>query len=330
MAEDALERAQQRSIAGAGPRGGPERNAPGGDGTARAKGVLWLLVAYVLAGVVGAAVGALAWSVSSTLALFVGALAGALVLFGFDAFHRTIRFVELLFSVGTLTVAISVFRFAPHDGASAVRRVLVLGVVLVWAVRHIVVWVARFQARLRVPAASFDHPSSLESDLRVRYGATFWAVSLGALHLAPAVVLFLVDLSFLATFSAGRSGLNIVDIAASGVTLVGLVLAGVADAQLSRFLRTTRVPTRVCDEGLFSLCRHPRALGEMMFWWGMALFALSAHATAWWTILGPLAMSLVIVFYVAPRRDRRELARRPDYASYMRRVPSFLPKVLSS
>lgn len=306
MAEDALDRALGRA----------------GDATTRPKGILWLSVAYVLAGVAGSSLGALASGVAPWFAVLVGCVASVLVLFGFDAYHRTTRFVELMWSLGPIAVGIAIFRFAPHEGASGVRRALVLGVLLVWGLRVAAVWVVRFRG--------LEPESSLNANLRAKYGANFWAVSLGALHVAPAIVLFLGNLSFLAIFSEGRSGLNIVDIAAAGVTLAGLVIEFVADLQLARFVRTNRVPTRVCDEGLWSLCRHPRHLGEMMFWWGIALFALSAHATAWWTVFGPLALSLVLVLYAAPRRDRRELDRRPDYASYMKRVPAFLPKVLRS
>lgn len=310
MAEDALDRAVGR--------GSPT----GGDATTRPKGILWLSVAYVLAGAAASALGALASGAAPWLGVLVACVVSALVLFGFDAYHRTTRFVELLWSLGPVAIAVAIFRFAPHEGASGVRRALVLGVVLVWGLRIAVTWVMRFRG--------LGPESSLDGHLRSRYGANFWAVSLGALHVAPSIVLFLGNLSLLAIFSEGRSGLNIVDIAASGATLAGLVIEAVADLQLARFLRTNRIPTRVCEDGLWSLCRHPRLLGEMLFWWGIALFALSAHATGWWVVFGPLALSLVLVLYAAPRRDRRELERRPDYASYMKRVPAFLPKVLRS
>lgn len=273
-----------------------------------------------IAGLAGAAFGALAGRVSTSFGILVGAVVSVLVLYGFDLFHRTTRFVELMWSLGPLAIAVAVFRFAPSEGTPPVRRVLVLAVIGVWALRVTVNWVRRFR--------TLANESSVNARLRQRHADRFWLVSLGVLHLGPAIVLFFGSLSFIATFSRGSSGLNIIDIAASALTLAGLVIEGVADVQLGRFLRTTRVPTRVCDEGLYSILRHPRYLGEIMFWWGLALFALAAHATAWWTVVGPLSLSLLIVLYAAPRRDRRELERRPDYASYIRRVPAFLPRVL--
>lgn len=311
MPEDAVTRAASRRSSAV---------SSAGDPAARAKGFLWLCAATAIAGVAGATLGGLAGHVSTSFGILIGAVASVLVLYAFDLMHRTTRFVELMWCLGPLALAVAVFRFAPSEGTPPVRRVLVLGMMIVWAVRVTALWVRR----LRSPSEE----SSVNARLRERYRERFWLVSLGVLHLGPAIVLFLGALSFIAIFSRGSSGLNIIDIAASGLTLAGLVIEGVADLQLGRFLRATRVPTRVCDEGLYSILRHPRYLGEMMFWWGLSLFALAAHATAWWSAVGPLALTLLVVLYAAPRRDRREVERRPDYAAYMRRVPAFLPSVL--
>ncbi|MFO0618625.1 MAG: DUF1295 domain-containing protein [Polyangiaceae bacterium] len=296
-----------------------DREASAAERMTRAMGYLWLSAAYAAAGAMGCGLGALAASAATWLGIVVGSVTSALVLFGFDWFHRSTRFVELMWSLGPLVIAVAVLRFAPSEGSSPVRRVLVLVVILLWSLRAAALWVRRFRGP--------REESSIHARLRERYGDRFAWVSLGALHVAPALVLALGAMSFLPIFSTGRSGLNILDIAASTVTLAGLVIGAVAEHQLRRFTRTSRIPTRVCDEGLFSVCRHPRYLGDMMFWWGIALFALAAEASALWAVLGPLALSLVLVFYAAPRRERRELERRPDYAHYRTRVPAFLPRV---
>lgn len=44
------------------------------------------------------------------------------------------------------------------------------------------------------------------------------------------------------------------------------------------------------QEGLWAVSRHPNHLGEQMWWWGVALFAVAAGSP--WTIVGTLFNSV--------------------------------------
>jgi steroid 5-alpha reductase family enzyme len=63
----------------------------------------------------------------------------------------------------------------------------------------------------------------------------------------------------------------------------------------------------------------------MLFWWGLWLFGVAADPAWWWTVVGPLAITLMFVFVSVPMLDRRMLARRPDYAARMREVSAVVP-----
>ena len=78
--------------------------------------------------------------------------------------------------------------------------------------------------------------------------------------------------------------------------------------------------------GLWAWCRHPNYLGEMGFWWGLWLLGIAADAGVWWTVVGPISITLLFVGISIPMIDRRHVARRPGYAEHMRAVPSLLPR----
>jgi steroid 5-alpha reductase family enzyme len=110
--------------------------------------------------------------------------------------------------------------------------------------------------------------------------------------------------------------------------LTGLGLEACADWQKSRFKKQN--PTRFCDVGLFSVVRFPNYFGEMVFWFGLWVSAISNYRTlpAW--ALGSLGLLLIVLVMIGASR-RLELKQSKNYASnaafdaYSRRVPILIP-----
>ena len=97
------------------------------------------------------------------------------------------------------------------------------------------------------------------------------------------------------------------------VWLVGLTFELVGDEQLRRFRARPESKGRVMDKGLWRYTRHPNYFGDACVWWGIWLVALQAGGT-WWTAVGPLAMTWLLVRGSGAallERDIRE--RRPDH-----------------
>ena len=87
-----------------------------------------------------------------------------------------------------------------------------------------------------------------------------------------------------------------------------------------------QVPGATLTTGLWAYSRHPNYLGEILFWWGLYLFALAAYPAAWWTIFGPLSITLLFVFISIPMIEKRHIERRPDYPAYLDRTPMIMPR----
>jgi steroid 5-alpha reductase family enzyme len=120
--------------------------------------------------------------------------------------------------------------------------------------------------------------------------------------------------------------LNLVDLLACAVTAAAVAIEAIADAQLRRFrLRRDRGPEDIMDEGLWARARHPNYFGEMLFWWGLWLFAIAAGLDNWWTGLGALAITLMFHLVSLRLLETRMLERRPAYAARIRSLPAFIP-----
>jgi steroid 5-alpha reductase family enzyme len=199
------------------------------------------------------------------------------------------------------------------------RRVLVLLLILVWAVRLTGNWISGWRG--------LAHEDWRYVDLR---GATrgrlpWWLVSLAGIQLMPTLVVFLGMLPLWPALTIGRRPLGPLDALATLVTAGAIAVEATADRQLRRFTADPAHRDRVADVGLWRHSRHPNYLGEIGFWWGLWLFGVAAAPGWWWTVIGPLTMVLLFTTASVPLMERHSLRRRPGYASYIREVPALLP-----
>jgi len=106
--------------------------------------------------------------------------------------------------------------------------------------------------------------------------------------------------------------------------IIGFFFESVGDAQLRSFIRNPENRGKIMDQGLWGITRHPNYFGEFCIWWGFYLIALAAGA--WWSIVGPLLMTLLLLKVSGVALLEKDIgARRPDYADYIRRTNAFFP-----
>ena len=123
---------------------------------------------------------------------------------------------------------------------------------------------------------------------------------------------------------AGVAPLGWLDALGVALWAVGLGFEAVGDWQLARFKADPASAGRVMDRGLWRYTRHPNYFGDFCVWWGLYLVALAAGA--WWTIVGPLIMSFLLLRFSGVRLLERDIGeRRPAYAEYARRTNAFFP-----
>jgi steroid 5-alpha reductase family enzyme len=83
------------------------------------------------------------------------------------------------------------------------------------------------------------------------------------------------------------------DAAGALLWLVGIVFEAGADWQLARFKSDSAHRGEVMGRGFWRCTRHPNYFGDFCVWWGFYLIA--AAAGAWWSFIGPLLMSVLLL-----------------------------------
>jgi len=108
------------------------------------------------------------------------------------------------------------------------------------------------------------------------------------------------------------------------VWFIGLYFEVVADQQLKVFISDPLNKGKVMDRGLWKFSRHPNYFGEVVMWWGLFLVALPS-ANGILTIIGPITITLLILFVSGVPLLEKKYAGRPEYEEYKRKTSIFIP-----
>ncbi len=275
-------------------------------------------VAYGVAAAVAIAFGtAIGWE--HPIAIAFGAdVAATLVVFGFSRAYDNSSFYDPYWSVAPIPIAVYWAIAAETPAVSPVRQVLVVALVALWGARLTFNWGRGWKG--------LGHEDWRYVNLRGTTGRAYWLVSLLGLHLMPTVMVFLGCLSLLPALVTGGASAGVLDVLALTVTAGAIWIEAASDKQLHRFVAAKPAPGSILDVGLWKFSRHPNYFGEMGFWWGLYLFGLAADPSCWWwTLVGPLAITLMFRFISLPMIERRMIERRPQFASHAQRTPLVIP-----
>jgi steroid 5-alpha reductase family enzyme len=284
----------------------------------RAASLAHVALAYLVAVAVGAA-----WLYfgPDTPYLWLDALIAdvlaTLVVFGFSRFHHNSSFYDAYWSVIPPLLALYWWGETTPD-VNQTRSWLVIAVITVWAVRLTANWVYTFPG--------LHHEDWRYPMVRERAGRLELVADLVGIHLVPTLQVFLGLVPvYVVTTRVGRD-VGWLDYLAVVVGLGAVVLELVADTQMHRFARTKQAG-QVMDRGVWAWSRHPNYLGEVTFWFALALFGVACSpGDWWWLLLGAVAMLGLFVFVSIPMMEERSLERRPTYADVVDRVPMLLPR----
>ena len=152
-----------------------------------------------------------------------------------------------------------------------------------------------------------------------------------AIWVSVSVLYVLMFLPALKTMSAQAVGLSLPS-APLGVMLmvVGLGLEACADWQKSQFKQKHH--DRFCDVGLYRMVRFPNYFGEMVFWFGSWISAMSAFQSPLAWLLGGFGFVCIeLVMLGSSRRlEMRQTKRYGSdtvYQAYARTTPILFPMV---
>jgi len=282
----------------------------------RLKAYLWMFFAYVCAVAAGAGVFLYGVMGDPLWDMLIADAVGTAVIFLFSLLFRNSSFYDPYWSFIPLCIAWG-WHWVLVSPDSAARSWLMQGLIALWGLRL----TFNFLRGL----TDLGHCDWRYRDLEAQFPRTFWLVSFSGIHYFPTLLVFLGLVPVYLAMAGNGGALNGWDLAGAIVTFGGAILEGVADQQLVRFVRTNTEPERYINEGLWSVSRHPNYMGELMIWWGLALFGYGVSGDWLWSFLGAVGMTILFVFISIPMIEKRMVRKRPGYVDQQKRVSVLIP-----
>jgi steroid 5-alpha reductase family enzyme len=274
-----------------------------------------ICLAYVLALVVAIAVGYVVRGLDPIIIIFIADIAATLVIYLFGRVYRNASFYDAYWSLAPL--AIAVYWMVKANNPVIERQIIVVTLVFAWGLRLTWNWARGWHG--------LKHEDWRYQDFRKQSKNWFWLIDLIGIEIMPTVIVFLACLSLYPALAVGERPLGWLDVIAVIITAGAIFIETSADEQLRNFMRKPPRPGEILAEGLWAYSRHPNYMGEVTFWWGLYIFGLAADPAYWWTIIGPVAVTVLFIFVSIPLVEKRSLERRPGYAEIRKKIPALLP-----
>lgn len=224
---------------------------------------------------------------------------------------RNVSIVDIMWSLMFLLAALT---YAAGQVAPGPRAWLVITLVSLWSIRL----AAYIGWRNHGQGEDFRYQK-----IRADNDPGFAIKSLYLVFGLQAALAWVISLPLLAAIDS-TAPLGWLDLAGVSLWMLGMVFEVGGDWQLSRFKRDPANRGKVLDSGLWRYTRHPNYFGDFCVWWGLFLVALSAGG--WWSVVGPLVMSVLLLKVSGVALLEKDIAdRRPAYSDYIRRTNAFFP-----
>ena len=283
----------------------------------RNKAFVLYALAYVLSLLVAVSIGYLFRSLNLILIVFIADISGTLVIYAFGRVFHNASFYDAYWSIAPLVISLFWVLRASSSSIVTVRQIIVITLVFVWGLRLTYNWARQWQG--------LKHEDWRYKDLRNKAPRWFWLIDLIGIEIMPTVIVFLACLSLYSALVVGKKSFGPFDVIAVIITAGAIVIETISDIQLREFTLKRRQSGEIMAKGLWAYSRHPNYFGEVMFWWGLFLFGLIADPGYWWTIIGPVLITILFTFISIPLMEKRSLERRPGYRDLRKKLPVLIP-----
>ncbi|MGE5741309.1 MAG: DUF1295 domain-containing protein [Candidatus Aminicenantes bacterium RBG_16_66_30] len=225
---------------------------------------------------------------------------------------RNNSIVDIAWGLGFIVVTAALFLREP---VLSPAKGLVAVLVLVWG--------------LRLSTHIFLRNSGRPEDfryarMRAKWGRAVVVKSFVYIFMLQGFLMLVVSLPITVVFGSPPRPLGALEILGALVFAAGFAFEVIGDRQLAAHLRDPANKGLLMTRGLWSTTRHPNYFGEAALWWGIGLIALPS-ANGWLGLLGPLAITLLLVFVSGVPLLERKYAGRPDWEAYKSRTSMFVP-----
>lgn len=245
------------------------------------------------------------WVILSVLSVFVVTFFIATALSKHDV-------IDIAWGAGFIVSAVMSYALGPK-GPVAMAMTLC---VLIWGIRLAV----------HIASRNLGKPEDYRyADMRRRWaGPSFHVVMFFRIYMLQFALNLIIGLPVIVANLFGGIDFGVFAWIGLVVWGVGFFFEAVGDWQLKVFKASPAGKGKLMTTGLWNYTRHPNYFGEATQWWGLYIMTLGNLGNVW-LFIGPLTITLFLLFVSGVPLLEKKYAGRPDWETYKARTSMFIP-----
>ncbi|MGG5340577.1 DUF1295 domain-containing protein [Enterococcus sp. AZ192] len=247
------------------------------------------------------------WIISGVLFVYFTAL------FFWAQYLKNNSIVDLAWGIGFVIVALTGYLIMPNKTKVST---IIVSLVAVWGIRLF----------LHLAKRNIGKPEDYRYvNMRKRWGTHFAKLKAYLnVFVLQGVLLMIVSLPILLVVTGSSNSFYWWNGAGIVIWLLGFGFEVISDYELAKFKQDKTNHGKLLTTGLWSLTRHPNYFGEALSWWGIFLISLNEVRNVW-GIIGPLTITLLLLFVSGVPLLEKKYKERPDFLAYAAKTPKFVP-----
>ena len=231
--------------------------------------------------------------------LFAADVAATVLVFVFSCIFGNASVYDPYWSVLPIIVLTPMALVSP----STTKTLLFLAVAF-WGIRLTSNWAYTFHG--------LGHQDWRYTQLKTKSGKLYPFVNFAGIHMFPTIVVFLCLIPAI-TVMVEVPQYRPLCLVGTLISFCAVLLQLISDVQMQGYRKEKATP--FMEEGLWKYSMHPNYLGEILMWWGVAIYAVTLLGFRWYLIVGAVVNNLMFLFISIPMADRRQ-AEKPGYDEY--------------
>ena len=280
----------------------------------KTKGLIILLITYILAG----AAGIIAFEyikdyIQIYYAIFAANAIATVITWLSGVIFKSASVYDPYWSVQTPVIMIALMA---ATGALNPGTCIFLAFVLFWAVRLTANFIAGFH--------DMSYVDWRYRMLKEKTGKFFQIVNLLGICMFPTIVVYIASIPAIAYILEERT-FSLWNIIGLAIMFTGTMFELFADKQMKFFIKTRKDRSEINRVGLWKHSRHPNYLGEIMFWYGVALVYILPDFSHFYYLAGAVINHIMFLTVSVPMAEKNMKTYKPDFETYQKTTRMFLP-----
>ena len=194
---------------------------------------------------------------------------------------------------------------APLTLASpSMTKTILFSTVAFWGIRLTSNWVYTFHG--------LGYQDWRYTQLKTKTGKLYPFVNFAGIHMFPTIVVYLCLIPAI-TVMLENPHYSPLCLVGTLISFCAVLLQLISDIQMQKYRKEKATP--FMENGLWKYSMHPNYLGEILMWWGVAVYAVMLLGFRWYLIVGAVVNNLMFLFISIPMADKRQ-AQKPGYDEY--------------